>query len=433
MNPLDVFAENLVGVTVADRYAVERVLGVGGMGVVLGARHVVTGRRVALKLTPHASGDDAIVARFRVEAAALGALDHPNVVAVYDAGYDSSVSCLYVAQEWLDGRTLEAELEARGKLSWREAVVLLAPIARALAAAHAIGVIHRDAKPSNIILARKRDTLVPTLFDFGIAKDTNKQRLTATGASPGTPWYMAPEQISDDAPGAQADVWSVGAILFECIAGRPPFDGSNTTAVLAQVLSAPVPRLDNVTTSCPRAVADLVARCLTRDREQRFATMSLLVEALRSLLVDDVEEYDDEPTVLATSHQTTLPDLPVRKSRPSWRIGTISLALTLAVAVMLTSTARTADPHPGHAPMTAAMPPTKSLPGKVTALNRVATSSVEPITVAVPIVHAQDVIVIVRRPVLARLRTRPIVSDASVHRPAIAESPNRNGAPVFEP
>jgi len=273
---------SLVGARVGDRYDVEAVLGAGGMGCVLAARHRITRRRVALKVVPYDAATDATVAaRFALEAQAPCALDHPNIVEVLDAGADEARGLLYVAQELLEGVSLERHLAARGRLPWQETLAIVVPVASALAAAHAAGLTHRDLKPANLHLALEHGVVVPKLLDWGIARATWAPHVTVAGAVFGTPAYMAPEQARGESDvGPQADVWALGVLLHECIAGTVPFDGSNYNATLAAVLTAPVPRLDALVPGVPRALADVVARALARDRARRWASVDALLAGL---------------------------------------------------------------------------------------------------------------------------------------------------------
>ena len=246
---------------IADRFLLERPAGAGGMGTVYRALDRVSGAPVALKLA--ADGNDALRARALAEADALTALDHPAIVRLVAHGLALD-GRPYLAMEWLDGEDLAARLE-RGPLTVAEAALLGARAAAALAAAHARGVVHRDIKPSNLFLPGG-DVAQVKLVDFGIARFAGAwERLTATGALVGTPSHMAPEQATGQRDvGPPADLFALGAVLFECLAGRPAFRGDSVMALLAKVVLDEPPRLDTLRADVPPAFAALVARLLAK-------------------------------------------------------------------------------------------------------------------------------------------------------------------------
>ncbi|HEU4533671.1 MAG TPA: serine/threonine-protein kinase, partial [Polyangiaceae bacterium] len=247
---------------VADRFVLERPAGSGGMGTVYRALDRQSGAVVALKLL--ASDAPSLRARALVEADALAALDHPAIVRLIAHGLADD-GRPFLAMEWLEGEDLAARL-ARGPLTALEAVRLGARVAAALAAAHARGVLHRDLKPSNLFLPGGDVTHVK-LVDFGIARLAQaRQRLTAPGAYLGTPGYMAPEQVSGDGEfGPAVDLFALGAVLFECLAGRPAFGGASPVARLAKVLLDEPPRLDALRADLSLALTDLVTGLLAKD------------------------------------------------------------------------------------------------------------------------------------------------------------------------
>jgi serine/threonine-protein kinase len=275
-------AERL-GVRIADKYQLLSVLGRGGMGVVYEAMHLWTGRRVALKLIDASIADDPeVVSRFLNEARAATRLEHPNVVEVLDMGR-SEDGAIYQALELLQGETLAALLARNGKLGASEAVALLLPIMDALHRAHELGIIHRDIKPGNVFLrAREGHAPEPVLLDFGVAKLLEDQAIrTKSSAVLGTPRYMAPEQALGAARvSPETDVWAVGTLLFECVAGDLPFGRRTATAYMARVLRDTPRSLASVAPECPAHVVAAVDRALARDPEQRFATMRAFADAL---------------------------------------------------------------------------------------------------------------------------------------------------------
>ncbi len=259
-------------------WTLERPVGAGGMGVIYRARGA-DGRRVALKLL----NVDARASRLRFEreATLLGRIDHPRVVRYIDHGATDD-DRPWLVMEWLDGEDLASRLR-RGPLQLEHALLLAREVAIGLGAIHRAGVVHRDVKPANLFLVggALEDVRV---VDLGVARsDTTQTRLTTTGSVLGTPHYMAPEQIQGQA-GVRADVYSLGACLWECIVGAPPFRGDTPGAVLQQVLFAPPPSLADARPELPPAIDALVGRLLAKDPARRPEDMEAVVLELSELL-----------------------------------------------------------------------------------------------------------------------------------------------------
>ena len=241
----------------AGRYDLVRSLGRGGMGQVWEARDTVLDRRVAVKTVHIGASDPTLAARFRREAVATAALSHPDIVTVHDAGLvpddDGAGSTAFLVMEFLPGRDLAAILRDRGALPQPEALHVGERVADALAAAHAIGVVHRDVKPANVLVDGARVTVV----DFGIAALTRSAEtaLTAPGSTLGTAEYMAPEQASGAPVSPAADVYSLGCLLFALLTGTPPFTAEHPVAVLRGHVDDAAPSLAE---RLPEAPADLV-------------------------------------------------------------------------------------------------------------------------------------------------------------------------------
>jgi tetratricopeptide (TPR) repeat protein len=251
------------GTRVADRFEIIAQAGAGGMGEVYRAMDTITGEQVALKLLRDASahGD-----RFAREARVLAELNHPAVVR-YIAHGAGDHGARWIAMEWLEGEDLAHRLD-RDDLSAEESVELARRVAGALAAAHARGIVHRDVKPSNLFLSGGAVAGVK-LLDFGIARAHGGLR-TRTGAAMGTPGYMAPEQVRGERDiDARADVFALGCVLYECLAGEPAFASENVVAVLGKVLLDDVAPLDELRPEIPSDLAALVARMLSKDRALR--------------------------------------------------------------------------------------------------------------------------------------------------------------------
>ncbi len=251
------------------RFMIEREVGRGGVGIVYRAGDRVTGEVVALKVIAIAGVDAGEEARFQREGRVLSELQHPNIVRLVAFG-QLDEGQPYVAMEWLDGEDI-AQRQRRQPLPLAACLRLGAQVADALDAAHAAGIIHRDVKPSNIIVLTdtKRPDLVAKLVDFGVAA-AEDAKLTRTGAIVGTPAYMAPEQARGDGEvESSADIYALGATLFEMIAGRPPHVGPTPIAILARLVTTPAPRLSEVVVDAPYGLDDLIGRMLSTEARQR--------------------------------------------------------------------------------------------------------------------------------------------------------------------
>ena len=268
------------GDVVANRFELEELAGSGGMGLVYRARDRVDGSLVALKVLARADDDDA--ERFVREAVVLAGLEHPAIVR-YVAHGRTPAGLAWLAMRWLVGEDLAQRLE-RGGLTLADSVALVARVADALSLAHARGVVHRDVKPSNLWLVDGRIDAV-TVLDFGVARLRDAaHRSTRTGIALGTPGYMAPEQARGERSiDARADVFSLGCVFFECVAGRPAFVGEHVMALLAKILVEEPPRLAEVRPDVPAAIDALVAAMMAKDPGARPADAASVIEALRSL------------------------------------------------------------------------------------------------------------------------------------------------------
>ena len=269
------------GDVVGERFVLERLAGTGGMGTVFRATDRETGEPVAVKVL--AQHDAEAIHRFDHEANTLAELGHPYIVR-YVAHGATTQGTPYLVMEWLEGESLAARL-ARGRLSVDETLAIATRIASALAAAHARKIVHRDIKPSNVFLVGGAAEATKVL-DFGLAQAApGGARLTRTGSVLGTPGYMAPEQAqgSRGRVNPRADVFSLGALLFECLTGRPAYQGEGVMTILARLLFEDAPRVRSLRPDVPEALDDLVARMLSRAPEARpedGAEVLLALEAI---------------------------------------------------------------------------------------------------------------------------------------------------------
>ncbi len=279
-------AEAWVGRVVADKYRITRVLGIGGHGAVFEAQNTWTERRVALKLLVGPSAlHPEIAERFLREARASTRVAHPNIVEVLDMGRDAADGTLYIVQELLHGEDLRELLRRERTLDPHQLIEVLAPVMDALATAHGLGVVHRDLKPANIFLSRGADgRIVSRLIDFGVSRmgegagETNE--LTHTGALLGTPDYMSPEQARGERSGPSADVWAIGVVLYESLAGQRPYRAANYNALLIKILADDVPPLTSFAPGVDPALAEIIHGALARDLAARWRSMAALREAL---------------------------------------------------------------------------------------------------------------------------------------------------------
>ncbi len=278
------------GDLVDGRFELEAVAGTGGMGTVYRARDQTSGERVAIKVLRAGPGESAL--RFAREIRVLQTLHHPAIVR-YVADGHAPTGELWMAMEWLEGESLQARL-ARTGLTAAESVALVRRIAEALGAAHDAGIIHRDVKPSNIMLPGG-ELERAKLLDFGVARLADAARgATRTGVMIGTPGYMAPEQARGSKEvGPRADVFALGCVLFECLTGRHAFQGDNVMAVLAKILLDDAPRLRELRPELPAVLDELLARMLAKHPDQRPATGAQLAAEL--VAVGMVEPADRSP------------------------------------------------------------------------------------------------------------------------------------------
>ena len=263
-----------IGKVVAERYEVERLLGVGSMGLVYRCRHTVLDKTVALKIIRQdLAQDDETVGRFVTEAKAASAIGSEHIVEVFDFGKLPD-GATYLVMEYLEGLTLGEAMDADGGLALEDAIGIATRVAAALSAAHAVGVVHRDLKPDNVFLQRGEEGWFVKVLDFGIAKVMHSsQKLTAVGSVIGTPHYMSPEQATGVRTDERTDIYSLGVILYEMACGKVPFDAESPLAVISmQVTDEPVPVSKRMPAgrTLPKGYEAVVMKCLAKDPNERF-------------------------------------------------------------------------------------------------------------------------------------------------------------------
>ncbi|MCK6531753.1 MAG: serine/threonine protein kinase [Polyangiaceae bacterium] len=266
------------GEIVDEKYILIRKIGEGGMGTVWVAHNSVLDVHCALKMIE--AGSKQVADRLLDEARAAARLGHPAIVRVLDYG-ETGRGDPFIAMELLDGEDLAQLMERQGRMPEVEAVQMLLPIAHALAAAHAKGIVHRDVKPENIFLAKDDvATTQPKLLDFGIVKvEHSNRRLTIDGSVLGTPDYMSPEQAKGEEINGQTDLWAFGVVLYELVAGRRPFDGDNYNALMFAIINAEPKSLSEYGVADAELSA-IVQRALRKDQAERWPSMRDLGEEL---------------------------------------------------------------------------------------------------------------------------------------------------------
>src|SRR6188472_2745625 len=272
-------------------YLIESLIGVGGMGEVYLARDERLGRKAALKLLPDSvTTDEAQLSRFKNEARTASALNHPNILTVYEIGAEGNVQ--FIATEFIEGMTLRAAL-APGRISVPKALEIGVQVASALSAAHEAGVVHRDIKPENIML--RPDGYVKVL-DFGIAKLTEQQPAsdqhdlattmllqTHPGLVMGTARYVSPEQTRGQSTDARSDIWNLGVVLYEMVEGIPPFQGETPSDCIASILTTEPPSLSSVAPGVSTELQSIVQKALRKNRNERYQTIAEMLADLRFL------------------------------------------------------------------------------------------------------------------------------------------------------
>ena len=304
----------LLGQTLAGKYKIEKLIKQGGMGAVYRGKHVLMDKTVAIKvLKPALAGDDDVVARFSREAKAASKISHPHAVVVTDFG-EAENGVVFLVMEYLDGRTLKEIIAAEGPLQLERAVNIVRQVAGALDAAHAQGVIHRDLKSENIMLVRHDGDEWSKVLDFGIAKirqpkDSSEADITHANLVVGTPQYMSPEQCSQSGTlDARSDVYSLGIILYEMLAGHVPFAGESATVIMMKQVQDPAPSVLSSRPDLPAAVNGIIQRALAKQPIDRYQSAG---ELSADLLAAASIESASNPALAAVAAAQTVPNAPV--------------------------------------------------------------------------------------------------------------------------
>lgn len=315
---------SIVGTVLDGQYNIETLLGKGGMGAVYLARHILLGDRVAIKILPPEVRNNAEwLRRFRREGQAARRFRHANAVTVYDLR-TAGDGTIYMVMEYVEGHTLDAELKSRGRFTPAETFEILQPIMSVLNTAHAMGVVHRDLKPENIMMSKANTGGESSikLLDLGIAKmreiagveSSGTTELTMAGQVLGTPYYMSPEQWGEPSSDGsfeidgRADIYSLGLVAYQMIAGKRPYSGITLHELRREHLSVSPPPLSEIVPTVSKAFSDAIERAISKDRGDRQPTAGQLAAELRAAL--------DDPTPTAFLDRT-LPDIPHAESSSS--------------------------------------------------------------------------------------------------------------------
>jgi len=268
------------GRVLTGRYRLDQLIARGGMATVWLSRDELLGRRVAVKtLHPELAHDDALRGRFRQEAVAAAGLSHPNIVATYDTGEDDGIA--FIVMELVEGESLRQLLDRRRVLDPPEACSIAHQVAAALDHAHRMGIVHRDIKPANVLVPREGAVKVT---DFGIAKAAGGGDFTRTGTVVGTARYLSPEQVQGQTADARTDVYALGLVLYEMLAGRPAYSGDTEMATAIARLTGPPPPLELTRPGIPPAIAGVVEQALQPDPAHRIPSAAAFDEALHRAL-----------------------------------------------------------------------------------------------------------------------------------------------------
>jgi tRNA A-37 threonylcarbamoyl transferase component Bud32 len=328
----------LIGTTLQGRYSITKKIGQGGMGAVYEATHELIGKRVAIKvLLDKYARKDQIVARLEQEARLASAIGHEHIIDITDFGTTSD-GRTFVVMEFLEGESLAECLSREGKLPETRILLIAHQVASALGAAHAKGIIHRDVKPENVFLLRRKDKDFAKVVDFGISKNLRQTgegpdspRLTQTGMVLGTPLYMSPEQArGDDELDARVDIYALGVIMYEASTGRVPFVGSNYLSVISQVLNEDAKPPREIRPELSEEFEAIVQRAMAKDRDERYASATDLLA--------DVNALVDDPTRSTERAKITGPrKKPVLRSKSPLKIAIWIALVAVVIAAVVTT------------------------------------------------------------------------------------------------
>jgi len=308
-------------------------IGEGGMGVVYRARYVVNGRQVALKMLPGDINDKTALARFEREVEVLKTMKHPNIVRCFGGVCEDKRR--FYAMELLEGGSLEDQLVAKGKLPWEQVIQYGLQMCAALDYSHEKGVVHRDVKPSNFLIAPSGQI---KLSDFGLASVTSTRKITAAGKTAGTFLYMAPEQIRGQEVTPRTDLYALGCVLFELVTGHVPFLGETPGATLHLHCQATPPRPTEKALDCPLQLERVILKLLEKDAENRYQSAADVARELRSVsqtVTVTTRNKSGLADAIAHDNAPTMVDIPRHLERSSATSAFVSTRALMVCAVLL--------------------------------------------------------------------------------------------------
>jgi serine/threonine-protein kinase len=412
------------GDLVNGKYRIEHVVAEGGMGVVVAARHLELDQRVAIKfLREDAVGDPEAVARFEREGRTAIKIKSEHAMKVMDVGALES-GTPYIVMEHLEGEDLASWLRTRGALRLNTAVEFMLQICDAISEAHALGFVHRDLKPSNLFVTlRANGRMAIKVLDFGISKLTTDRSLTRRNVAIGSPCYMSPEQITCAVEiDRRADIWALGVTMFEMLTGSVPFDGDTTPRLCSKILTDPAPLVRELRPNVPEGLERAIAKCLQKQREERFEDVSELAAALAPFAT---QPGFDSTRVVWDQESQAFPR--PQRVRPAVMVFTVMgmaiFVLCLAWRKSMLRAAEAAEPAPSE-PAAAETPPLPSDvppppdPGPIEA---VPATQVKPIPTPEPSLSSQRV-----------LKSPSRASAAPKRPPAAASSPPPSSPPAHK-
>ena len=298
--------DNYVGKRLDGRYEVQEIIGVGGMSVVYKAYDNVDDRIVAVKiLKDEFLQNDDFVRRFKNESKAIAVMSHPNIVKVYDVSFGEKLQ--YIVMEYVDGITLKEYIQKQGAITWNDALYFTTQILRALQHAHDKGIVHRDIKPQNIMLLADGHIKVT---DFGIARFSRSETKTLTENAIGSVHYISPEQAKGEFTDERADIYSLGVVLYEMLAGRVPFDADSAVSVAIQHLSSVPLAPRDIDPSIPEPLELICMKAMNSDPNKRYASADAMIEDLEKFRRDpsvDMDYIRQELTAPAADTEPTMP------------------------------------------------------------------------------------------------------------------------------
>jgi serine/threonine-protein kinase len=415
--PLKSVSDPLLGQTLAGKYLVEKLIMRGGMGAVYRGKHVLMDKTVAIKvLRPALAVDDDVVARFSREAKAASRISHPHAVSVTDFG-ESENGVVFLVMEYLDGRTLKQIIRSEGPMPLTRVVEIIRQVTGALDAAHGQGVVHRDLKSDNIMVSQTNGGDWAKVLDFGIAKiqqpaNVKDADLTAPNLVIGTPQYMSPEQCSQTQPlDARSDIYSLGVIVYEMLAGRVPFTGESVTMIMMQHVQDPPPSVLAARPDLPPAVDKVITRALAKHPDDRFQTAGELFAALSTAAGEDVtavprstetvpsvpvspaaDDLDEETVVRPRETPQYAPPAAAADTTASfspWRIivpSAIVLVVVFGIVFLLTRSAGQTPPKPTPGQTELAADPNSQPVQPGSPPNGASEHGIQPLGVASPVV-----------------------------------------------